>query len=167
MLSTAGTSNAGHRILGHQIPAELIQLDPDCISKVRTTSIPCEGVGEEEGRGKRKRQSRGKAGGKSEALKRQKRKEEQGKVGEVALYHNVNLSYPACRPSRGRLCMLSSAEKGKDTQVRRKAVKREAVKTAGVKMSLRNLKTSTYWTGSGDCYHYYFDTYNHVCHCQR
>lgn len=89
MLSRAGTGNAAHRMSCHQIPAELIQLDPDCISKVRTTSTPCEGEGEE---GRRRKYARGRAGGKSEALKRQKRKEEQGKVRKAALYHNMKLS---------------------------------------------------------------------------
>ena len=114
MLSTAGTSNAAHRILGHQIPAELIQLDPDCISKVRTISIPCEGV-EGEGRGRNKRQNRGKVGGKSEALKRQKRKEEQGKVGEVALYHIMNLS-PSCMQTRQKQAVYAELSRKRQGQ---------------------------------------------------
>ena len=68
----------------HQIPAELIQLDPDCVSKVKATSTSCKNEGEvEERKGRRKGCGSGKAGGKREALKRQRRREEQGKVWEI------------------------------------------------------------------------------------
>ena len=55
-------------------------MDPDCISKVKTNSSrEGEGEGEGEGKGKKgKRQS--KSGGKSGAIKRRKRLEEQGRV---------------------------------------------------------------------------------------
>lgn len=59
-----------------QIPSELIQLDPDCISKLKTTRTGGEGEGGEKG----KAQSKNKVGGKSQALKRQKRIEEEGRV---------------------------------------------------------------------------------------
>ena len=72
-------------------------------------------MGEEEGRGRRKRQNRGKAGGKSEALKRQKRKEEQGKVGEVALYHNTNLSL-SCMQTRQRQAVYAELSRKRHGQ---------------------------------------------------
>lgn len=62
-----------------QIPSELIQLDPDCISKLKTNISDRTGGGEGEGE-KGKRQSKNRGGGKSQALKKQRKIEEGGRV---------------------------------------------------------------------------------------
>ena len=64
----------------YQIPPELIQLDPGCISRLRAESSVQGEEGEEGEEEERGRKGGRKTGGKSEALKRRKRREDRGRV---------------------------------------------------------------------------------------
>ena len=83
----------------HQVPAELIQLEPGSIGRLKPAAsrgggAEAEGEGEGEvGAGKKKRKS--KVRGKDKALQRQKRREELARVrlqrGQVMVYASVVL----------------------------------------------------------------------------
>ena len=64
-----------------QVPAELISLDPDCISKLGKKGVGLvEGKEEEEEEVKKQKTRKNHRHGKNKALRQQKRKEEQGRV---------------------------------------------------------------------------------------
>lgn len=73
----------------YQVPLELIQLEPESISQVRTGSSAVTEEEEEEEERERKRERKGgrRVGGKSEALRRQRKREEQGRVRRHCFYY--------------------------------------------------------------------------------